>query len=72
MVSTLDLLKRLSEYNVAYILVGGMACVVHGSQVVIERGLVLRFRRLDRAPTRADANSGHSQRRTREMRGRLS
>ena len=36
MASTLDLLKRLSEYNVAYILVGGMACVVHGSQVVTQ------------------------------------
>ena len=36
MVSTLDLLKRLNEHNVKYILVGGMACVVHGSHVVTQ------------------------------------
>jgi hypothetical protein len=36
MVSTLDLLKRLSEHNVAYVLVGGIACVVHGSQMVTQ------------------------------------
>src|SRR5512136_170597 len=36
MVSTLDLLKRLNENGVAYVLVGGMACVIHGSQVVTQ------------------------------------
>jgi hypothetical protein len=36
MVSTLDILKRLNKHQVAYVLVGGMACVVHGSQVVTQ------------------------------------
>ena len=36
MVSTLDILKRLYNHQVEYILVGGMACVVHGSQVVTQ------------------------------------
>jgi predicted nucleotidyltransferase len=36
MVSTLDLLKRLNQHGVRYVLVGGMACVVHGSQVVTQ------------------------------------
>ncbi len=36
MVSTLDLLKRLNKHGVKYVLVGGMACVVHGSQVVTQ------------------------------------
>lgn len=36
MVSTLDLLKRLNDHQVKYVLVGGMACVVHGSQVVTQ------------------------------------
>ena len=36
MASTLDLLKRLSDHQVEYVLVGGMACVVHGSQVVTQ------------------------------------
>ena len=36
MVSTLDLLKRLNNCGVKYVLVGGMACVVHGSQVVTQ------------------------------------
>ena len=36
MASTLDILKRLNEHRVTYILVGGMACVIHGSQVVTQ------------------------------------
>jgi hypothetical protein len=36
MASTLDILKRLNEHHVKYILVGGMACVIHGSQVVTQ------------------------------------
>ena len=36
MASTLDILKRLNEHKVTYILVGGMACVIHGSQVVTQ------------------------------------
>jgi hypothetical protein len=36
MASTLDLLKRLNDYQVQYVLVGGMACVIHGSQVVTQ------------------------------------
>jgi hypothetical protein len=36
MVSTLDLLKRLNKHNVEFVLVGGMACVIHGSQVVTQ------------------------------------
>jgi predicted nucleotidyltransferase len=36
MVSTLDLLKRLNDHQVEYVLIGGMACVVHGSQVVTQ------------------------------------
>jgi hypothetical protein len=36
MASTLDLLKCLSEYHVEYVLVGGMACVIHGSQMVTQ------------------------------------
>ena len=36
MASTLDLLKRLDDHQVKYVLVGGMACVVHGSQVVTQ------------------------------------
>jgi hypothetical protein len=36
MVSTLDLLKRLNRHNVKFVLVGGMACVIHGSQVVTQ------------------------------------
>jgi hypothetical protein len=36
MASTLDILKRLNEHEVAYVLVGGMACVIHGSQVVTQ------------------------------------
>ena len=34
MASTLDLLKRLNEHAVEYVLVGGVAAVVHGSQLV--------------------------------------
>jgi hypothetical protein len=34
--STLDILKRLNIHKVDYVLVGGMACVVHGSQVVTQ------------------------------------
>jgi hypothetical protein len=34
--STLDILKRLNDHHVEYVLVGGMACVVHGSQVVTQ------------------------------------
>jgi hypothetical protein len=34
MASTLDLLERLNEYAVEYVLVGGVAAVVHGSQLV--------------------------------------
>ena len=34
MASTLDLLKRLNEHDVEYVLVGGVAAVVHGSQLV--------------------------------------
>lgn len=36
MASTLDLLKRLNKHRVKYVLVGGMACVIHGSQVVTQ------------------------------------
>jgi hypothetical protein len=36
MASTLEILKRLNEHQVAYVLVGGMACVIHGSQVVTQ------------------------------------
>jgi hypothetical protein len=36
MASTLDLLKILSEHQVQYVLVGGMACVFHGSQIVTQ------------------------------------
>jgi hypothetical protein len=36
MASTLDLLKRLNDHHVKYILVGGMACVIHGSQMVTQ------------------------------------
>jgi hypothetical protein len=34
MASTLDLLERLNRYAVEYVLVGGVAAVVHGSQLV--------------------------------------
>jgi hypothetical protein len=36
MASTLDLLKRLNDHRVKYVLVGGMACAVHGSQMVTQ------------------------------------
>jgi hypothetical protein len=36
MASTLDLLKRLNDHRVEYVLVGGMACVIHGSQMVTQ------------------------------------
>jgi hypothetical protein len=36
MASTLDLLKRLNNNQVKYVLVGGMACVIHGSQMVTQ------------------------------------
>lgn len=36
MASTLDLLKRLNDCRVKYVLVGGMACVIHGSQMVTQ------------------------------------
>lgn len=36
MASILDLLKRLNDCQVQYVLVGGMACVIHGSQVVTQ------------------------------------
>ncbi|MBX7113817.1 MAG: hypothetical protein K1X64_05725 [Myxococcaceae bacterium] len=36
MASTLDLLRRLTNERVDYILVGGMAAVAHGSSVVTE------------------------------------
>jgi hypothetical protein len=36
MASTLDLLKRLNDHRVKYVLVGGMACVIHGSQIVTQ------------------------------------
>jgi hypothetical protein len=36
MVSTLDLLKRRNDHGVKYVLVGGMACVIHRSQVVTQ------------------------------------
>jgi hypothetical protein len=36
MVSTIDLLKRLNAHQVKYVLVGGMACVIHGSRVVTQ------------------------------------
>jgi len=36
MVSTLDLLKRLNKHHVKFVLVGGVACVIHGSQVVTQ------------------------------------
>ncbi len=34
MASTLDLLERLNKHAVEYVLVGGVAAVVHGSQLV--------------------------------------
>jgi predicted nucleotidyltransferase len=36
MASTLDLLKRLTDHEVPFVLVGGMAATVHGSSVVTE------------------------------------
>jgi len=36
MVSTLDLLKRLGDHRVKYVLVDGMACVIYGSQTVTQ------------------------------------
>ena len=36
MASTLDLLKRLNDHQVEYVLVGGVACVLHGSQAVTQ------------------------------------
>jgi predicted nucleotidyltransferase len=36
MASTLDLLKRLSDHGVEYVVVGGMAGVLHGSGMVTE------------------------------------
>jgi predicted nucleotidyltransferase len=36
MASILDLLKRLNDHRVKYVLVGGMACVIHGSQIVTQ------------------------------------
>jgi hypothetical protein len=36
MASTLDLLRRLVEYGVEFVLVGGMAAAAHGSSVVTE------------------------------------
>jgi hypothetical protein len=36
MVSTLDILKRLNSNQAAYVLGEGMACVIHGSQVVTQ------------------------------------
>lgn len=36
MATTLDLLRRLVEHGVEFVLVGGMAAVVHGSSVVTE------------------------------------
>jgi hypothetical protein len=36
MASTLDLIKLLNDHRVKYVLVGGMACVVHGSQIVTQ------------------------------------
>jgi hypothetical protein len=36
MASTLDLIQHLNEHHVRYVLVGGMACVVHGAQTVTQ------------------------------------
>ena len=36
MASTLDLLKRLNDSQVKFVLVDGMACVLHGSQMVTQ------------------------------------
>lgn len=36
MASTLDLLRRLADHGVEYVLVGGMAAAAHGSSVVTE------------------------------------
>jgi hypothetical protein len=36
MASTLDLLKLLNIHQVQYVLVGGMACIFHGSQIVTQ------------------------------------
>lgn len=36
MASTLDFLKRLTDHNVEFVVVGGMAGVLHGSSVVTE------------------------------------
>ena len=44
MASTLDLLRRLAEQGVEYVLVGGMAAAAHGSSVVTEDvDICLRF-----------------------------
>jgi hypothetical protein len=36
MASTLDLLKLLNKHQVQYVLVGGMACIFHGSLMVTQ------------------------------------
>lgn len=36
MASTLDLLRLLNKHQVQYVLVGGMACIFHGSQIVTQ------------------------------------
>ncbi len=36
MASTLDLLRRLAEHGVEFVLVGGMAAAAHGSSIVTE------------------------------------
>lgn len=36
MVSTHDLLKRLNDHGVEYVIVGGLAGVIHGSSIVTE------------------------------------
>ena len=36
MASTLDLLRRLVEHGVEFVLVGGMAAAAHGASIVTE------------------------------------
>ncbi len=40
MASTLDLLKRLTDHGVKFVLVAGMAATLHGSSLVSEDLLV--------------------------------
>ena len=45
MASTLDFLKRLSEHGVEFVVVGGLAGVIHGSCRVLNLDALIRARR---------------------------